>query len=54
MISEVMTEGEKNTKVDSPKQLELAKHDARILDLAFVLDCTASMGPYINSATEVN
>ena len=54
MSSEVTTEDEKNTKIDAPKQPELAKHDTTILDLAFVLDCTASMGPYINSATEVN
>jgi hypothetical protein len=31
----------------------LAKHDAAILDLAFVMDCTGSMGSYIHNATEV-
>ena len=37
-----------------PKQPELAKHDSAVLDLAFVMDCTGSMGSYIQSATEVN
>ena len=37
-----------------PKQPELAKHDSAVLDLAFVMDCTGSMGSYIESATEVN
>ncbi|CAF2529021.1 unnamed protein product [Rotaria sp. Silwood2] len=34
-------------KVDRP---ELAKHDSAILDLVFIMDCTASMGSYIDSA----
>ena len=33
---------------------ELAKHDASILDLAFVMDCTASMSSYIKSATDAS
>ena len=37
----------------NPNQPELAKHDASILDLAFVMDCTGSMGSYIQNATEV-
>ncbi len=37
-------------KVEKP---ELAKHDSSILDLAFVMDCTGSMGSYIQNATEV-
>ena len=37
-------------KVEQPK---LAQHDSSVLDLVFVMDCTGSMGPYINSATEV-
>jgi len=36
------------------KRPELAKHDATILDLAFVMDCTGSMGSYIQNATDVN
>jgi hypothetical protein len=41
-------------KVDNKaKQPDLAKHDASILDLAFVMDCTGSMGSYIDSATNV-
>lgn len=40
--------------IEKVAQPELAKHDASILDLAFVMDCTGSMGSYINSATEVN
>ena len=32
---------------------ELAKHDASILDLAFVMDCTGSMSSYIKNATDV-
>ena len=47
--SDVEKKPTKNTK-----QPELAKHDASILDLAFIMDCTASMGPYILNATEVN
>ena len=31
----------KVNKVDRP---ELAKHDSKLLDLAFAMDCTASMG----------
>ena len=34
-------------KVDRP---ELAKHDSKLLDLAFAMDCTGSMGSYIESA----
>lgn len=37
-------------KVEQPP---LAKHDASILDLAFVMDCTGSMGSYIHNATQV-
>ena len=40
--------------VHKPAKPELAKHDASILDLAFVMDCTGSMGSYIRNATEVN
>ena len=46
-------EVEPTIKVDMPKQPELAKHDSSILDLAFIMDCTGSMGSYIQSATEV-
>jgi Mg-chelatase subunit ChlD len=34
-------------KVDQPK---LAQHDATLLDLAFCMDCTGSMGSYIENA----
>ncbi|XP_033737442.1 uncharacterized protein LOC117325380 [Pecten maximus] len=33
-----------------PKQPGLARHDSAVLDLAFALDCTASMGSYIETA----
>ena len=36
-------------KVEQPK---LAKHDSKCLDLAFAMDCTGSMGSYINSARD--
>ncbi|CAF2748459.1 unnamed protein product [Rotaria sp. Silwood2] len=38
--------------VEKPEQPELAKHDSSILDLAFAMDCTGSMGSYIESATQ--
>lgn len=38
--------------VEKVKQPELAKHDSSILDLAFVMDCTGSMGSYIQNATQ--
>ncbi|CAF1227665.1 unnamed protein product [Rotaria sordida] len=38
--------------VEKPEQPELAKHDSSILDLAFAMDCTGSMGSYIDSATQ--
>lgn len=37
-------------KIEQP---ELAQHDSSVLDLAFVMDCTGSMGSYIANATEV-
>ena len=40
--------------IDKQKQPELAKHDSTKLDLAFILDTTASMGPYIESARKVS
>lgn len=36
--------------VNKVKQPELAKHDGSVLDLAFVMDCTGSMGEYIKTA----
>ena len=36
-------------KVEQPK---LVKHDSKLLDLAFAMDCTGSMGSYINSARD--
>ncbi|CAF1102017.1 unnamed protein product, partial [Didymodactylos carnosus] len=38
--------------VEKPDRPELAKHDSSILDLAFAMDCTGSMGSYIASATQ--
>jgi hypothetical protein len=35
------------------KQPESANHDSSVLDLAFIMDCTGSMGCYIQNATEV-
>lgn len=37
-------------KIEQP---QLAKHDSSVLDLAFVMDCTGSMGSYIENAREV-
>jgi hypothetical protein len=42
-----------NIKYEKEEQPALAKHDPSILDLAFVMDCTGSMGSYIQNATEV-
>jgi len=42
------------TSLEQPQRPELAKHDTTILDLAFVMDCTGSMGSYIQSATDVS
>jgi Mg-chelatase subunit ChlD len=35
---------------EKPDQPKLAKHDASVLDLAFLMDCTGSMGCYIANA----
>ena len=35
------------------EQHAVAKHDASVLDLAFLMDCTGSMGSYIENATQV-
>ncbi|CAF3590198.1 unnamed protein product [Rotaria sp. Silwood1] len=37
-------------QIHKPHQPELVQHDSSILDLAFAIDCTGSMGPYIVSA----
>ena len=39
--------------IEVPEQPKLASHDASILDLAFVMDCTGSMGSYIENARNV-
>ncbi|XP_077977429.1 uncharacterized protein LOC144432990 [Glandiceps talaboti] len=39
-------------EVDKVAQPELAKHDSSILDLAFAMDCTGSMGSYIRTAQQ--
>ncbi|VDH94806.1 blast:Alpha-protein kinase vwkA [Mytilus galloprovincialis] len=44
-----MAEKMKAPSVDRP---ELAKHDSAILDLAFAMDCTGSMGSYIKTAQQ--
>ena len=41
-------------KFEKGERPELAKHDASVLDLAFAMDCTGSMGSYIAAATEVS
>ena len=43
-----------NKKIDIEKveRPQLAKHDSKCLDLAFAMDCTGSMGSYINSARD--
>ncbi|XP_064600689.1 uncharacterized protein LOC135466866 [Liolophura sinensis] len=37
---------------DRVQRPDLAKHDSSVLDLAFVMDCTSSMGSYINQARD--
>lgn len=39
--------------MENVKQPELKKHDASVLDLAFIMDCTGSMGQYIENARNV-
>ena len=34
-------------------QTEFSKNDMSLLDLAIVIDCTGSMGSYIQNATDV-
>ena len=41
---------ERKIKVESVEKPELAKHDSKNLDLAFAMDCTGSMGSYIEEA----
>ena len=38
-------------KIEHPK---IANHDSSVLDLAFCMDCTGSMGSYIENARNVN
>lgn len=37
---------------DTPVQPPLAKHDSKMLDLAFAMDTTGSMGSYIDAARD--
>ena len=39
-------------EVEKVERPELAKHDSKCLDLAFAMDCTGSMGSYIESARQ--
>jgi hypothetical protein len=49
-----MSENEETKSKKQKTSPKLPGEAARaILDLAFVMDCTGSMGPYIHSATEV-
>ncbi|XP_070569063.1 uncharacterized protein [Ptychodera flava] len=41
-----------NISVDQVAQPELANHDSSVLDLAFAMDCTGSMGSYIATAQQ--
>lgn len=45
-----MSENVRGLKVEHVEQPELAKHDSKNLDLAFVMDCTSSMSPFIREA----
>ena len=47
-----MANGNGKIEVEKVKRPELAKHDSKCLDLAFAMDCTSSMGSYINSAKD--
>ena len=38
---------------EKQKQPELVKHDSSVLDLAFAMDATGSMGSYIINARKV-
>jgi Mg-chelatase subunit ChlD len=42
----------RKVKVDKVDQPQLAKHDSAVLDLAFAMDCTGSMGSYIRTAQQ--
>ncbi|CAF1477916.1 unnamed protein product [Adineta ricciae] len=39
-------------QIEKVPRPELVKHDSAILDLVFAMDCTGSMGPYIESAKD--
>lgn len=39
---------------EKPEKPQLAKHDSSVLDLAFCMDCTGSMGSYIENARNVD
>ena len=46
------TETGNKVEIEKVEQPKLAKHDSKCLDLAFAMDCTGSMGSYINSARD--
>ena len=43
-----------NMNIEKTEQPKLAQHDSSVLDLAFVMDCTGSMGSYIENARNVS
>ncbi|XP_045160746.2 uncharacterized protein LOC123525666 [Mercenaria mercenaria] len=47
-----MAENTGKTKMDTVERPPLKKHDIKLLDLAFAMDCTGSMGSYIDSARD--
>lgn len=47
-----MAENKNKTNMDNVDRPPLKKHDIKMLDLAFAMDCTGSMGSYIDSARD--
>jgi len=39
-------------EVNKGERPPVKQHDIKMLDLAFAMDCTSSMSPYINSARD--
>ncbi|CAD5115441.1 unnamed protein product [Dimorphilus gyrociliatus] len=47
-----MAQSDNSINVESVGQPSLAEHDSSVLDLAFAMDCTGSMGSYIAAAKD--
>ena len=49
--TEMITNKKSEASTDSNDKTN--KQETTVLDLAFIMDCTGSMGPYIHNATQV-